>query len=234
MTVLQGPLADRAAWSAVGHCPIEKTMGLVGTKSAMLIMREAYYGTTAFRRLRPPRGHHQGRDLRPAVRARRGGVARQAALSESPVSAVRDEYVLTTRGHRVHARRLGDVRVGEKATSTTPGCGSPTSGCGAEATVEIRCADGSRSAHSTSSGCAWSDEERRDVRMSQRSGPQLVDRAVVVGNPPERRPDCTLDDESGDTGYAPHAGVSRVWWDQRLWVSRWRWSIAPVTRSTDW
>ena len=48
MTVLQGPLADRDAWSAVGHCAIEKTMGLVGTKSAMLIMREAYYGTTRF------------------------------------------------------------------------------------------------------------------------------------------------------------------------------------------
>ena len=48
MTVLQGPLADRDAWSAVGHCSIEKTMELVGTKSAMLIMREASYGTTRF------------------------------------------------------------------------------------------------------------------------------------------------------------------------------------------
>ena len=48
MTVLQGPLADRDAWSAVGKCPIEKTMALLGTKSAMLIMREAYYGTTRF------------------------------------------------------------------------------------------------------------------------------------------------------------------------------------------
>ena len=48
MTVLQGPLADRDAWSAIGKCPIEKTMGLVGTKSAMLILREAYYGTTRF------------------------------------------------------------------------------------------------------------------------------------------------------------------------------------------
>ena len=48
MTVLRGPLADRDAWSAVGECPIEKTMGLLGTKSAMLIMREAYYGTTRF------------------------------------------------------------------------------------------------------------------------------------------------------------------------------------------
>src|ERR1700759_3301550 len=48
MTVLEGTLADRDAWSAVGHCPIEKTMALLGTKTAMLIMREAYYGTTRF------------------------------------------------------------------------------------------------------------------------------------------------------------------------------------------
>src|SRR4029077_8345052 len=48
MTVLQGTLADRDAWSAVGECPIEKTMTLLGTKSAMLVMREAYYGTTRF------------------------------------------------------------------------------------------------------------------------------------------------------------------------------------------
>src|SRR5215217_4569571 len=48
MTVLQGRLADRETWSAVGECPIEKTMALLGTKSAMLIMREAYYGTTRF------------------------------------------------------------------------------------------------------------------------------------------------------------------------------------------
>ena len=48
MTVLRGALANRDKWSAVGECPIEKTMTLTGTKSAMLIMREAYYGTTRF------------------------------------------------------------------------------------------------------------------------------------------------------------------------------------------
>ena len=48
MTVLQGRLADRDAWSAVGECPVEKTMALLGTKTAMLIMREAFYGTTRF------------------------------------------------------------------------------------------------------------------------------------------------------------------------------------------
>ena len=48
MTLLQGVLADRDGWSAIGECPIEKTMAVTGTKSAMLIMREAYYGTTRF------------------------------------------------------------------------------------------------------------------------------------------------------------------------------------------
>ena len=48
MTALQGVLAERDKWSAVGQCAIEKTMSLVGTKSAMLLMREAYYGTTRF------------------------------------------------------------------------------------------------------------------------------------------------------------------------------------------
>src|SRR5246127_3761625 len=45
---LQGALADRDRWSAIGECAIEKTMSVLGTKSAMLIMREAYYGTTRF------------------------------------------------------------------------------------------------------------------------------------------------------------------------------------------
>src|SRR5271154_7537834 len=48
MTLLQGVLADRDAWSAVGECSIEKTMSVLGTKSAVLIRREAYYGTTRF------------------------------------------------------------------------------------------------------------------------------------------------------------------------------------------
>src|ERR1700730_1918117 len=48
MAVLQGALADRDTWSAVGECPIERTVEVVGTKSALLILREAYYGTTRF------------------------------------------------------------------------------------------------------------------------------------------------------------------------------------------
>jgi len=44
---LAGPLADRTAWRT-DRCPIGKALEVVGTRSAMLIMREAYYGTTRF------------------------------------------------------------------------------------------------------------------------------------------------------------------------------------------
>src|SRR5215510_5099999 len=97
MTFLQGVLADREKWSAVGQCAIEKTMAVVGTKSAMLIMREAYYGTTRFDDF-----------------ARRVGITKAATstrLSElvdaglltkrpyrEPGQRARDEYVLTDAG----------------------------------------------------------------------------------------------------------------------------------------
>jgi DNA-binding HxlR family transcriptional regulator len=97
VTLLQGVLADRDAWSAIGECSIEKTMSVLGTKSAMLIMREAYYGTTRFDDF-----------------ARRVGITKAAAsarLSElvdlglltrrpyrEPGQRTRDEYVLTEAG----------------------------------------------------------------------------------------------------------------------------------------
>ena len=41
MTVLQGRLADRDAWSAVGECPIEKTMALLGTGIEVHVVGDA-------------------------------------------------------------------------------------------------------------------------------------------------------------------------------------------------
>ncbi|HWF69860.1 MAG TPA: helix-turn-helix domain-containing protein [Mycobacterium sp.] len=141
MTLLQGALADRDAWSAVGECAIEKTMAAVGTKSAMLIMREAYYGTTRFDDF-----------------ARRVGITKAAAsarLAElvelglltrrpyrEPAQRTRDEYVPTEAGidfmpvvwamfewGRHHLPGHNRLRLTHLA-------------CGAEATVEIRCAKG--------------------------------------------------------------------------------------------
>ncbi len=44
---LVGALADRSRWSAL-RCPAAATLDVVGSRSAVLIMREALYGTTRF------------------------------------------------------------------------------------------------------------------------------------------------------------------------------------------
>ncbi|MHA3701513.1 winged helix-turn-helix transcriptional regulator [Jatrophihabitans sp. YIM 134969] len=45
--VLEGPLADRDAWTDE-QCPVRGTLDIVGTRSAILLLREAFYGTTRF------------------------------------------------------------------------------------------------------------------------------------------------------------------------------------------
>ena len=41
MTFLQGALADRDKWSAVGECAIEKTMSVLGTRMHLTVGPEA-------------------------------------------------------------------------------------------------------------------------------------------------------------------------------------------------
>lgn len=45
--VMEGPLADLSSWKT-DECSIAKALDIVGTRSAVLILREAYYGTRRF------------------------------------------------------------------------------------------------------------------------------------------------------------------------------------------
>src|SRR6202047_248328 len=97
MAVLQGALADRDTWSAVGECPIQRTVEVVGTKSALLILREAYYGTTRF-------ADFCGRVgiTRAAAAARLDELVEAGLLTRRPYrepgQRTRDEYLLTAAG----------------------------------------------------------------------------------------------------------------------------------------
>ena len=141
MTVLQGPLIDRDSWSAAGRCPIEKTMAVIGTKSAMLILREAYYGTTRFDDFARRVGITKAATSARLVELVDAGLLARRPYRE-PGQRVRDEYVLTEAGTDLMPvvwsmfewgrRHLGgDIRL--RLTHLD---------CGADATVEIRCADG--------------------------------------------------------------------------------------------
>lgn len=141
MTVLQGPLADRDAWSAVGHCPIEKTMGVAGTKSAMLIMREAFYGTTRFDDFARRVGITKA-----ATSARLTELVDAGLLTKRPYrepgQRSRDEYVLTEAGTDFMPVVWAMFEWGRKHLANRTPLRLAHQECGAEATVEVRCAEG--------------------------------------------------------------------------------------------
>ncbi|OAN37311.1 winged helix-turn-helix transcriptional regulator [Mycolicibacterium iranicum] len=140
MTVLQGQLADRTTWSAVGRCPIEKTMALVGTKSAMLLMREAYYGTTRFDDFARRVGITKA-----ATSARLSELVEAGLLTKRPYrepgQRARDEYVLTEAGTEFMPVVWAMFEWGRKHIDDTP-LRMTHLGCGAQASVEIVCTEG--------------------------------------------------------------------------------------------
>lgn len=140
--MLKGALADRDSWSAVGHCPIEKTVALVGQRSAMLIMREAYYGTTRFDDFARRVGITKA-----ATSARLSELVDAGLLTKRPYrepgQRARDEYVLTDAGTDFMPIVWAMFEWGRKhLPATAPRLALTHDGCGADATVSIRCADG--------------------------------------------------------------------------------------------
>jgi DNA-binding HxlR family transcriptional regulator len=140
MTALQGVLAERDSWSAIGHCAIEKTMSVAGTKSAMLIMREAYYGTTRFDDFARRVGITKA-----ATSARLAELVEAGLLTKQPYQEPgqrsRDEYVLTDAGTDFMPVVWAMFEWGRHHLGD-PGLRLTHLGCGADATVEIRCEEG--------------------------------------------------------------------------------------------
>jgi DNA-binding HxlR family transcriptional regulator len=141
MPVLQGPLVNRDAWSPVGECPIEKTMAVVGQKSAMLIMREAYYGTTRFDDFARRVGITKAATSARLVELVEAGLLKKQPYRE-PGQRARDEYVLTQSGVDFMPVVWAMFDWGR---AHLPGSNRLTLThleCGADAHVEIVCNDG--------------------------------------------------------------------------------------------
>jgi DNA-binding HxlR family transcriptional regulator len=141
VTLLQGVLADRDAWSAVGQCSIEKTMEVMGTKSAMLIMREAYYGTTRFDDFAQRVGITKA-----AASARLAELVELGLLAKQPYrepgQRTRDEYVLTEAGIDFMPVVWAMFEWGQRHLQARRRLRLTHLNCGADASVEIRCAAG--------------------------------------------------------------------------------------------
>src|SRR3954468_4600253 len=140
---LEGPLSDRTTWSARGRCSMARAMDVVGPRSAMLIMREAFYGTRRF-------DDFAGRvGITEAVAAKRLRELVDAGLLErtpyqEPGQRTRHEYRLTEMGRDLIPATLALMQWGDRYLADQ--VGGPLrlrhAGCGAPVAVEVRCAEG--------------------------------------------------------------------------------------------
>src|SRR3954451_6540731 len=140
---LAGPLADRNAWSAHGRCSIGRAMEVVGTRSAMLLMREAFYGTRRFDDFATRVG------ITEAVAAKRLRERVEAGLLErtpyqEPGQRTRHEYRLTGMGRDLAPAALALMQWGDRylAGEDGPPLAVQHLDCGAPVSVDVRCASG--------------------------------------------------------------------------------------------
>jgi DNA-binding HxlR family transcriptional regulator len=134
-------LADREAWSSVGQCSIEKTMSVLGTKSAMLIMREAYYGTTRFDDFARRVGITKAATAARLAELVDLGLLKRRHYRE-PGQRSRDEYILTEAGMDFMPVVWAMFQWGRRHLPGRDRLRLTHLGCGEEADVEIRCAAG--------------------------------------------------------------------------------------------
>jgi DNA-binding HxlR family transcriptional regulator len=127
--------------SFAGHCPIERAMGLVGSRSAMLIMREAFYGTSRFDdfvqrvEMAPATASTHLRALTDA-----GLLARQPY--REPGGRTRDEYALTRAGADLMPVVFGLFEWGRRHTDVRPLVDFAHAGCGHPIEVRVQCTAG--------------------------------------------------------------------------------------------
>jgi len=93
---LIGPLVRRDDWSAA-QCPMARTLGVVGARSAFLILREALYGSTRFEHFVDRAGISE-----PVAAARLRELTAEGLLEKVPYrepgQRTRNEYRLTEKG----------------------------------------------------------------------------------------------------------------------------------------
>src|ERR1700727_3852676 len=115
----QQPQEGETVQSFAGHCPINRAMGLVGSRSAMLVMREAFFGTSRFDdfvqrvEMAPSTA---STDLRALTDA---GLLQRRPYHE-PGGRTRDEYALTPAGADLMPVVIGLFEWGRTDTDVQP------------------------------------------------------------------------------------------------------------------
>lgn len=96
----QGLFSDRDEWTAKRWCRIERSLDLIGTRSAMLVIRELFYGGTKFDELARRTGLSEAVVAGRLKQLHSDGIVERRPYQEEG-KRTRDEYVLTERGREL-------------------------------------------------------------------------------------------------------------------------------------
>src|SRR5689334_3555094 len=138
---LTGSMEPRASWKAT-RCTIAKALDVVSTRSAFLILREAFYGTTRFDDFAERVGISE-----PVTAARLRELVDEGLLEREdyrePGQRTRQRYLLTEKGADLFPALVALMQWGDRWLDER---GGPVQylhrGCGEPVRVELRCAAG--------------------------------------------------------------------------------------------
>ncbi len=141
MTV-SGRLADgdRKGYSDV--CPMERTLKAIGTRSALVILREAFWGARRFEDFAQRAGiTEQIASVRLKQLVEAGILAKQPY--KTPGQRVRYEYVLTGRGRQLFPVLVSLIEFGQQLQGDAQRLDLVHGeGCGAPLTAHVQCTEG--------------------------------------------------------------------------------------------
>lgn len=140
MIELEGRLTDRDAWTAE-HCPMAATLGIVSTRTAFLLLREAYYGATRFEEFT---ARAQLSD--PVASARLKELVEHGLLTKEPYrepgQRTRHAYRLTAKGEELLPALVALMDWGRKHVEGKDRVELRHAACGAPVHAELRCEHG--------------------------------------------------------------------------------------------
>src|SRR5436190_24153914 len=153
---LTGTLDPRGSWTA-DRCTIARALDVVSTRSAFLILREAFYGTTRFDDFAERVGISE-----PVTATRLRELVEEGLLEREdyrePGQRTRQRYRLTEKGADLFPALVALMQWGDRWLDDR---GGPLElrhrGCGETVSVQLRCASG----HDVSTG---------DLEVAPRSG----------------------------------------------------------------
>jgi DNA-binding HxlR family transcriptional regulator len=138
---MTGTLEPRGAWTA-DRCTIAKSLEVISTRTAFLILREAFYGTTRFDDFAERAGISE-----PVTAARLRELVDEGLLEREdyrePGQRTRRRYRLTPKGADLFPALAGLMQWGDRWLDDR---GGPVElrhhGCGEPVSVQLRCAAG--------------------------------------------------------------------------------------------